>query len=274
MKYLKLGVATLLASAVLSPLASAQCVGAPASALLGTWTFSSSGFQIPPLGFVASAGRFTASLGAAGKNVLSITATSSINGSPTRYETDAGSFQVLDNCTGGTLTFNLSSRPVQFEFYFVNADEIILISNSGNRTDNVVGTARRVVAAPGCPAQPLDVLVGPWVFSTQGFSIYRNFFINTGGRFIASVGADRAGQPQGQLDLSVTSVFDGSPTRREGDIGRYQINPTCTGGTLTFNLSSRPVQFDFWFSSPNSIVMISSNVGDILVGSARRYGTF
>jgi hypothetical protein len=273
MQYLKLGVATLMAVALFSPSATAQCVGTPAAALTGTWTFSTSGFQFPPTLFLASAGRFTASVGGAGRNILSITATSSIDGNTARYETDAGSFQVLDNCTGGTLTFNLSSRPVQFEFYFVNADEIVLISNSGYRTDIVVGTARRVAAAPVCPAQPLNALVGPWVFSTTGFKFPPTIFLASAGRFVASLGVDRAARPLGVLEISATSSYDGSPTRREGDVGRFQINSTCTGGTLTFNLSSRPVQFDFWFSGPNSIVMIGSNQADIIIGSARRFGS-
>jgi hypothetical protein len=293
-KYFNLGVAALVAVAVLSPSAQAQCAAAPTQALVGTWVFSTDGFarlakyQVvrdsdssddnvrggayygfgPQL--LASAGNFVASVNSQGRAILQIHASSSWNGSQTRYETDFGSFQVLDDCTGGTLTFNLSSRPVQFEFYFVNPNEITMIAN--NNQDIVVGTARRVQTPSVCPAIPLQALSGAWVFSTTGYT-YNRSLIASNGRFIASVGADRAGQPLGVLALSVTSTLDGSPTRRESDVGRFQINADCSGGTLTFNLSSRPVQFDFWFNSPNSMVMISTTNGDVVLGSARRFGS-
>ena len=272
MKFFPLAFAGLMAFAALAPAAEVRCSAIPAQSLLGTWTFSTSGFPIIPTLFVGSVGNFTASITPSGRNILSITATSATDATVTRYETDAGSFQVNSDCTGGTLTFNLSSRPVQFEFYFVNSDEIVLISNSGNRTDNVVGTARRQTIPLVCPSEPLSIFTGPWVFTTSGFK-YSFPIQSSAGRFVASVGLDRALRPLGLLAINATSVNNGSPTRQEQDAGRYQINADCSGGTLTFNLSSRPVQFDFWFDGPNRIVMISSNQGDIIVGSARRAGS-
>ena len=41
--------------------------------------------------------------------LLTVTQTSSIDGSPTRQEIDAGRFQVNSDCTGGTLTFRTTN---------------------------------------------------------------------------------------------------------------------------------------------------------------------
>ena len=271
MKRSILAATVLLAAAAFSPSAQAQCPvpGAPLQALVGTWAFSTHGFQQPAFEFLAAAGRFTASISpTTGRGVLTVTTTSSIGGSIVRQEVDAGNFQVDDDCTGGTLRFNLSSRPIEFEIYFVNADEITLVGDT-NR-DAVVGTARRVVPV-ACPAVALQALAGTWVFATDGFSVpFRadTQFLTSAGRFVATVALDR-----GVLAISATSSFNGSSTRREQDAGRFQVNADCSGGTLIFNLSSRPVQFDFYFSGPNSIVMVDIRNGDIVVGSARRFGT-
>lgn len=276
MKRSILAVALLVAAAV-SPSAQAQCPvpGAPLQALVGTWAFSTQGFQTPvDAGFLAAGGRFTASISpTTGRGVLTVTATTSLNGSIVRQETDAGIFQVDDDCTGGVLRFNLSSRPIEFEIYFVNSDEIALVSDT-NR-DAVVGTARRVIPAP-CPVVALQALAGTWVFSTNGFgptNVGQTAILASAGRFVATVATDRGGNLAGVLAISATSSASGSSTRREQDAGRFQVNADCSGGTLIFNLSSRPVQFDFYFSGPNSIVMVDIRNGDIVVGSARRFGT-
>lgn len=275
MKHFLMLVATCFAAGVLLvPAAQAQCPAQPLDALAGPWTFSTDGFTLPPIGFLASAGRFVATVGTNRNGqplgILQITNSGSINGSPTRLEVDAGRFALNADCTGGTLTFNLSSRPVQFDFYFVNADEIVLVGS--NNADIVLGSAKRI-APPACPAQRLEALAGTWVFSVKGFSFVRQFFVASAGRFVASVGTDRNGGPLGQLLITASSSVEASPVRLERDAGRFQVNANCTGGTLTFNLSSRPIQFDFFFAGANDIVMVGSNNGDIVWGSARRFGT-
>jgi hypothetical protein len=273
MKIFSVAVTTFLAIATLSPSAQAQCVATPLQALVGTWTFSTDqlAYAVTPpntQNFLVSAGRFTASVTGL-RGILAITATSSTDGNVTRLETDAGSFQVDDNCAGGTLTFNLSSRPVQFEFYFVNANEITIVANNHRGLDIAIGSARRVLEQV-CPVPSLQVLSGTWVFSTNGGSPQIDQFLSSAGRMIASTGVDRAGNPQGILALNVTSSISGSPVRRESDVGRFQVNPDCTGGTLTFNLSSLPLQFDFFLSSNTHLVMVGTSQGRIVVGSARR----
>jgi len=53
------------------------------------------------------------------------------------------------------------------------------------------------------------------------------------------------------------------------DIGRYQLNADCTGGTLTFYASSRQVQFDFFLINATEMFIVGSNNGDVVIGSAR-----
>jgi hypothetical protein len=285
MKLFSMAVAGLMAIAALTPNAQAQCVASPLEALAGTWAFSTNGVafrNVLQQTAVATAGTFTASINGS-RGLLALTVTSSeatlLRGTTvTRLERDAGGYQVDPDCSGGSLFFNLSSRPVQFDFYFVNANEITIVASnySSDGADVVVGSARRVVPQ-ACPAQALEALAGTWVFSTTGYANFGQLnnprTLSAAGRFAAAVGVDRAGNPLGVLALSVTSANNSTVTRRESDVGRYQVNPDCSGGTLTFNLSSRPVQFDFFFSSANRLVMIGSNQGDLVIGSAQRFGT-
>ena len=234
----------------------------------------------------AIAGRFTASTGTdRGGNpigLLSITATSQLaTGAPstttsvTRLEADAGRFQINSDCSGGTLTFNLSSRPIQLQFYFrADLSTMDIISTTGPVS---IGVARQAGPA-GCPANALSVLSGPWTFNVQA-----NFqngsrarpvppaddnYAATG-QFVASIGTDRAGNAVGRLALNATAVLDTSITRLEGDVGSFQINDDCTGGTLTFNLSSRPQQYDFWFyDNKQSMYFVSTRDGQPFLGSA------
>jgi hypothetical protein len=254
------------AGVLLTPSAHAQCPAVPLSTLVGTWAFSAEGFQFPPTLFLGAGGRFVASINGGGAGVLTITQSASIDGSVVRQEVDAGRFQISDDCTRGTLTFNVSSRPIQFDFFFVNANEIVMVGT--NNADIVTGEATRVVA-PACPADLLGALTGTWVFSTEGFTFPPTRFLGSAGRFVASVSATGAGV----LLITQSGSIDGSPVRLETDAGRFQVDPGCAGGTLTFNTSSRPVQFDFFFVNANEILLVGTNNGDIVTGEARRFGT-
>jgi hypothetical protein len=94
----------------------------PLQLLVGTWTFSTEGISLTstPFGLAGpqtSAGQFVGSISPAGAGVLSITNTTSRNGQITRLETDAGRYQVFPDCSGATLTFNLSTGPVSFDVF-------------------------------------------------------------------------------------------------------------------------------------------------------------
>jgi hypothetical protein len=265
---------------LLIPQVYAQCPAGttnPNSVLAGVWTFESDGFS---LGrglnqlLLANGGRFVAT----SNGNLTITQTGAVFASSVRLETDIGRFVVNSDCSGGTLTFNLSSRPVQFDFFFAGPNRINFISTTSG--DIVSGSATRVsggVDAPSCPANPLTALPGTWTFEFDGFHFpqLNQFFLAAVGRFVTSIdmspsGTNRSSEPIGVLSITQTSSINGKITRLETDAGRYALNADCSGGTLTFNTSSRPIQLDFFFTSPTSIQFVGSNNGDIIEGSATR----
>jgi hypothetical protein len=233
--------------------------------LFRNWTYSMEGFAPSALPFT-SAGQFAASIGGAGSQggILKIANTSSQNGLITRQELDAGRYSIYPDCSGGTLTFNLSTRPLQFDFWFVGFDQIAFVSTTGGFT--VHGTA--VASATSCPANPLDILNGTWTFSTEGFSLSAQPFTSAG-RFVAS-SSSRSGNQNGFLAITSTSSQNGLIVSQEADAGAYQIYPDCSGGTLTFNLSTRPLQFDFWFATEKEIRFVSTTGGATIRGAAAR----
>ncbi|MBY0504256.1 MAG: hypothetical protein K2X03_10115 [Bryobacteraceae bacterium] len=250
----------LAAAAAATPLFG-QCPANPLTALSGTWTFNIQHNQPIALagrGFAPGeefmiAGQFTASIGnsPAGQiGVLTINATSNFLQSTTRQEADAGRYQINDNCTGGTLTMNLSSLPMQYDFVFTNGGRsLYLISTTQGRA----ATGSAFPGLSGCPAgvNPLSLLSGPYAFSFQSKGFFEIYGIS--GRMEASVGTNAAGAPIGLLAITATSVIGTSfndptsVTRLERNAGRFQVNSDCTGGTLTVNLGSRPQQFEFYF---------------------------
>jgi len=126
-----------------------------------------------------------------------------------------------------------------------------------------------------CPAGATNqLLVGTWTYSTQGSSAISTAFASAGpyaaaGQFTAGIGTDRSGTTIGVLKITQTSNLNGGIVSQETDVGRYQVFPDCSGGTLTFNLSTRPLQFDFWFVSNTEIRFVSTTAGITVHGSAK-----
>ncbi len=98
---------------------------------------------------------------------------------------------------------------------------------------------------------PLQVLVGRWVFNAKGFASSLAPIVSPG-QFAATIATDQAGNKTGVLSITRTLNQNGQITRLETDAGRYQIFPDCSGGTLTFNLSTGPFAVDFWFADGGS----------------------
>lgn len=122
-------------------------------------------------------------------------------------------------------------------------------------------------SAPGCAANitnPLQALVGTWGFSANGFAPATLPFASAG-RFVASIGTDSAGNPIGRLSITNTSSQNGQITRLETDVGTYQVFPDCSGGTLVFNLSTRPLAFDFWFDNRGTELSFTNNIADVVL---------
>ncbi|MBY0507829.1 MAG: hypothetical protein K2X03_28205 [Bryobacteraceae bacterium] len=77
----------------------------------------------------------------------------------------------------------------------------------------------------------------------------------------------------GRLAINATSTIGASASvaRAESDAGRYQVEPDCTTGTLTFNLSSRPAQYQFYFRAGFQTLDLISIFGPEAYGIATRF---
>jgi hypothetical protein len=151
----------------------------------------------------------------------------------------------------------------------VNVANIVSI-NASIAGGTISGTVNIVQTAPqACAANitnPLQALAGTWSFSMDGTALSTQPFASAG-RFVAGIGTDLVGNPIGLLTITNTS----GSVRQETDTGRYQINPDCSGGTLTFNLSSHPITLDFWFvNGGGELFFANTNPGDIIRGSGKR----
>ena len=119
-------------------------------------------------------------------------------------------------CPGGLLTLNLSSRPMQYDFYFVPGSpigEIYLVSTIDGR--QATGRAARSPdMTMGCPAGPNPI---------QGYSAFVAYGIETNPNYgMADMWSAWAGYPSnsrlpqptadvpaGTLDVTATSTLDG-----------------------------------------------------------------
>jgi hypothetical protein len=328
---------SLLATPLMAHDPTPSCLATPLSGLTGNYTFQIEGIYPHQYGIT---GTMNASIGTnragAAVGLLKITATSffdptltvrgTVSNQPaatadprdasvTRLETDFGSFQVNPSCTGGTLTFNLSSRPMQFDFWFLDGGRRIFLVSTINGLE---ATGIAVAGPAGCPAgitDPLQILPVRWAFTARGSAApqvqappppddntppptggpkqpagppgpgsigpriaatFRAADINDpyaiAGFWNASVGLNRANSPVGLLAITASSNlgYGGSITRLESDAGSFQANADCSGGTLTLNLSSRPVQLDFWYAAGFQKLYFVATNGMPVLGEASR----
>ena len=113
-----------------------------------------------------------------------------------------------------------------------------------------------------CPAgsTPLSVLVGTWSYKAELESGQPlpplPFSYVAAGTFTASIGTDRNGNTIGVLRSVQSSQVNGNPIRFESDFASstYTGFPDCSGVTLSFAFSTRPVVYDCWFQSGRSIL--------------------
>ncbi len=255
-----------IAALLIAPNARAACTAQPLTALSGTWVFSTEGFSIPYFQFLGSAGSFTATTGVDNNGLpvgnLTIVETEGLNGSIARVEPDKGHYQLNDACTGGTLNLFVGSRPEQFDFFFINSTEMVLV---GSQNGDAISGSARLRSPLTCTASPLAAIAGTWVFRFDGFDLTRGFpEVASAGRFTATGSV---------LDVVQTGGVFGGNVRYEPSRGTIQVTSDCSGGSMTFALSGRPMLFDYYFADPNRIVLVGSIGGDIITGTARRFGT-
>lgn len=107
-----------------SALAADQCPANvdPLNVFTGTWAFKCEAVtpvNFPPVSIqYGIAGQIRASVNSSGRGVTNTTATTNYRNTVTRLETDAGSFQVSDDCSRFTLVLNFSSRPIAHDCWF------------------------------------------------------------------------------------------------------------------------------------------------------------
>jgi len=97
-------------------------------------------------------------------------------------------------------------------------------------------------------SNPLEALVGEWTFSSKTFAASQPFV--SAGRFVASTGNQTGNPkrvPKGVLSITQTSNNNGEVISQEPLTGAYEVFEDCSGGSLTFNTSSGPIDIDFWF---------------------------
>jgi hypothetical protein len=260
------------------------CPATPLSLLSGPWTFNSQTIAANDFARLnwSWTGRFVASTsvdrGGNAIGVLDITATSLLtnNGgadNATRQERNVGRFQIFDDCTGGTLTFNLGSRPMQYDFWFYdNRQSIRMISTTPGF--GAAGSAH--VGVAGCPVgvtDPLSLLSGVYSAKIQALPNFSLEAYGLVGLVGAQVGRDRANNPIGQLAILATSSVgnEGSIVRLESDAGLYSVDADCTGGVLNFNISSRPTEYHFYFRAGFQTMDVLSLKGPSAYGVLSRY---
>lgn len=133
-----------------------------------------------------------------------------------------------------------------------------------------VGTIKLVPSNAACPAgtaNPLNVLTGTWTFAMDG-QVPSGTAFAAAGQFAAAV------EPVNNTPTGIVAVTQSlsTPVSMETDTGTYQVLPDCSGGSLTFNMLSQPLSFDFWFANAfNELSFVSTKVGVELRGSAKRF---
>lgn len=273
------------------PSAVAQCPSDQTTVLAGRWTFA--------VGNIA-AGQFTATQGSTN---LSVIATVAVSG-PSLVTTDNGTAHYVLNstCTGGTMYFTMQFLPVIWDFDLSTADPTYarlitfrpaaIVSlppypvpppANGIFLPAPIGNAWPA-PAPGCPANPLNMLNGVYT---------RASLVGVGARL-------EVGPPRGAFwnPIGTVSVFAPVPTppstitptlppdwapfippSAEPFPGAYFFNSDCTRGYLNlYNPSPRPLQYEFYprvtRTAAVEFVMlgIGSNLSGITVtsGSVRR----
>jgi hypothetical protein len=80
-----------------------------------------------------------------------------------------------------------------------------------------------------------------------------------------------AAAPRGLLSTTITTSRNGEVVQETGT-GTYQVFSDCSGGSLTFNLESGPVSYNFFFGTSGDISLVGTDFGDTLSGLGKKGG--
>lgn len=206
----------------------------------------------------ASIGRFTAKYVPAtssspfARGVLSITQTLNQDGSIAGATGIAGRYSISADCSGGVLMFMLGGQQIQYEFVFTNNfTEMYLVAGqfAPFGYDVIWGRAKLGPPTSCGGVLPLQALGNGalWTYLTFPGFYWRGNASAAIGAFMGTV------SPAGQGILKgFTTRRDLFPGTTEGGqtFGRFQVNPDCSGGTLTITGGGNPEQLDFVFVDP------------------------
>jgi hypothetical protein len=205
-------------------------------------------------------------------------------GPPTPFQ---GANFVINNEYKGSATqkFDKNNKPAGFEVTVSATISFILVGTGTVQLPILLGGAKTGIEGGGTlilfsesstcatnnTSNPLLTLFGTWTYSTEGFAPSAQPSASAG-RFVAGIGINEAGNPVGLLTITASSSNDGQIVRLEQDVGSYTIFPNCSGGTLTFNLSTGPRQYDFFFVNGSKMFFVSTTPGVTVRGTAEAGG--
>ncbi len=263
-----------------------------------------------PSGGVGAIGTFKAAL-VAGQPTVNGLQTVNNNGQIARQESFSGRYTIDPDCRGGEILINVNRSAVQLQFYFAANFTKMEFVNDGSdyylstqvlsaralalRLAGVVftGSARKNPPA-GCPAglpNPLNVLTNTWTFRTYNFGFpivipVRQFPVPTfaiadtavAGTFDPTVQLTGFG-PTGVISVTETinregTIFqNGSIDRGVKALGRFLINPDCSGGEIMIMTARQPVQYEFVFADAafGTMYLLSDSDALLLIGAAEKF---
>jgi hypothetical protein len=150
----------------------------------------------------------------------------------------------------------------------------------------------------GCPetvSNPLELLQGDWAYNTAGtglpFTQRRSGQarrldnspdsalgsglkpgtgqpVASAGSFTASMGRGAKGALTGLLTTTTTISRNGEIVTEKAT-GTYQVLSDCSGGSLTLNLETGPISYNFFFGTEGDISLVGIDFGDTLAGSGK-----
>lgn len=164
----------------------------------------------------------------------------------------------ISGISAGSTAFTYSLAPMAAGVTCTfNANVVATTNGTATNTatvDSANGAGAPATATLNIQQCDSGVLAGRWSFKSSGTTRAGNF--TQAGNFTGNGGG---------LVLIVSTNDNFNVTQDEQASGKFQINPDCSGGTMSF-FGSHPVTYEFWFVNGfNNVNLIS--VGSSLIAS-------
>jgi len=270
--------------------AMAPTPGVPFSTVVGTsWVFHEDGTdeEVAAVGTIRFSQVADPNSQSGVKGVLKVTDSLDIFSYIDRFDKHDGNFTIFPDCTGGTLRLNDFGIGVEFDFYFreLNGDPfgslVGVVNTSGNQVSTIEaekqGSSLASCALAPTPGVPFSTVVGTsWVFHSRSTAAPIAQVGNMS--FIQVADPNSQSGEAGFINLIQTLNIEGNITRFLNTVGRFEIFPDCTGGTLMFTGTNPSIEYDFYFRNRNgdpfgSMVYVSiDSFVEVSVGEAEKQG--